>query len=138
MDEAKRRWRDSGASRKEHQDRYRLNRENGERLRGGRRWPVRFGMVLAGGEGWQDHRDENLQRRKSACAWREANPRLRCLGTLVLHRLSQPATRLHQGVSGASRELGLCRRTVPEGGVKMAAVPVGAKGRFTLEVKPQH
>ena len=52
------------------------------------------GLVLAGGEGRQNHSDENTQRRKSARPRRQANSWLRRLGTLLLYRLSQSTGRI--------------------------------------------
>ncbi len=45
-------------------------------------------------------------------ARRDAHPRRRRLGALLLHRLPQPAPRLSQGVRRQSRELGLRRGTL--------------------------
>ena len=53
--------------------------------------------------------------RKPAGARRQADPRLRRLGALLLHRLPQRAGRLSQGVLGKPDQLGLRRREVPGG-----------------------
>ena len=54
------------------------------------------------------------QRRKPAGARRDADPRLRRLGALLLHRLSQPPSGLSEGVRRSSGELGICRPAVLE------------------------
>ena len=76
---------------------------------------IRLGLVLACGAGRQDRGDEDSQRREPARAWRRADPRLRRLGALVLHRLPQPAGRLPEGVRRSPDQLGPCRRTVRGG-----------------------
>ena len=50
------------------------------------------------------------ERRKPAGAWRQADPRLRCVGALLLHRLPQPPSRLPQGLHRPSGELGIMWR----------------------------
>ena len=55
---------------------------------------------------------EDRERREPAGAWREADPRLRRLGALLLHRLPQPPAGLPQGVLGEPGELGLRQRDV--------------------------
>ncbi len=52
---------------------------------------------------------EDGQRRKPAGPWRHADPRLRCVGALLLYRLPQSPARLSEGVPGPTRELGLRR-----------------------------
>ncbi len=54
------------------------------------------------------------QRRKPAGARRDADPRRRRLGALLLHRLSQPPSGLSEGVCRSSGELGVCRPVVLE------------------------
>ncbi len=60
----------------------------------GRHQPVRLGLVLARRQGRQDRHHQDRERREPAGARRQADPRLRRLGALLLHRLSQPAARL--------------------------------------------
>ena len=45
------------------------------------------------------------------------DPRLRRLGAFLLHRLPQPPSGLPEGVRRSSRQLGLCRRDVRQGGL---------------------
>ena len=52
------------------------------------------------------------ERRKPACPRREADPRRRRVGALLLHRLSQSPARLSQGVGRSPHQLGICRRAV--------------------------
>ena len=58
---------------------------------------------------------EDAERRESAGARRLAHSRLRRVGAFLLHRLSQPAPRLPQGVLRESHQLGPCRRDVRSG-----------------------
>ena len=57
-------------------------------------------------------RQQDAERRKPARARRNADPRLRRLGALLLHRLPQPAAGLSQGISRSPGELGARRRNV--------------------------
>src|ERR1700675_1232318 len=50
------------------------------------------------------------KRGESARTRREPDPRLRCVGALLLHRLSQPPPGLSEGLRRKPRELGLRRR----------------------------
>ena len=77
---------------------------------------VRLGLVLARRQGRQARDHEDAERREPARARRQADPRLRRLGALLLHRLPQPPARLPQGVPGQSRELGARREDVCRGG----------------------
>ena len=52
------------------------------------------------------------ERREPAGARRQADPRLRRVGALLLHRLPQPPPRLSQGVPRSPGELGIRRRNV--------------------------
>ncbi len=90
----------------------RLDRKGERGLHRGRHDPVRLGLGVADAEGWQDHGDQDRERRKSARARRQADPRRRCVGALLLHRLSQPPARLSQGVGRAPHQLGICGRAV--------------------------
>ena len=74
--------------------------------------PVRLRLVLAHRQGRQDRRHQDPQRREPASARRQADPRLRRVGALLLHRLSQPAAGLSQGVHGSSGQLGIRRQDV--------------------------
>ena len=60
--------------------------------------------------------DKTAERRKPAGEGRQADPRLRRLGALLLHRLPQPAAGLSQGVLGEPGQLGLRQRDVRRGG----------------------
>ena len=55
---------------------------------------------------------KTAERREPAGARRQAHPRLRRLGTFLLHRLSQSAARLSQGVFRQPGQLGLRGRDV--------------------------
>src|ERR1700683_2381919 len=74
----------------------------GERLR----------LVVACSQVWQGSGDEDAKWRKPACPRREANPRRRRVGALLLHRLSQSPSRLSQGVGRSPHQLGICRGAV--------------------------
>ncbi len=68
---------------------------------------------------------KTAERREPAGARRQADPRLRRLGALLLHRLPQPAAGLPQGVHGPPGQLGLRRQDVRRGDQVIAA-PVRA------------
>ena len=89
-------------------------REIQDRFRRRRRRPVRLGLGLAVGEERQARNLQDPQRRKPAGARRDADPRRRRLGALLLHRLSQPPSGLSEGVCRSSGELGICRPAVLE------------------------
>ena len=103
------------AAGKEDQRGPRRAREVQDRFRRRRRRPVRLRLVLAVGQGRQARNLQDRERRKPAGPWRHADPRLRRLGALLLHRLSQPPSGLSEGVRRQSRELGICRPAVLEG-----------------------
>ena len=65
-------------------------------------------------DGKLDHQ-QDAERRKPAGARRNADPRLRRVGALLLHRLSQPPARLSQGVPRSPGELGARRGHVHRG-----------------------
>ena len=73
------------------------------------------GWSLAHGQGRQDRRHENAERRKPAGPWRQADPRLRRVGAFLLHRLPQPPAGLSQGVPGSPGQLGTRRQDVRRG-----------------------
>ena len=81
----------------------------------GRRRPVRLRLGLARGQGRQDRHLKTAERREPAGPWRDADPRLRRVGALLLHRLPQPPSRLSQGLPRSSGELGIRRPSVRRG-----------------------
>ena len=117
-----RRRQDAGQSGKADHRRSRIGGEDEGGLHPGRRHPVRLRLVLARSQLRQDRGDENAERRKPAGPWREADPRLRRVGALLLYRLPQPAPRLSQGVRRSSGQLGICRRNVLGGAMSGSAV----------------
>ena len=96
-------------------------REIQDRFRRRRRRSVRLRLVLAAGQERQARDRQDAERREPAGSWRDPDPRLRRLGALLLHRLSQPPSRLSQGVPRKSRQLGLCRPAVREGLIRREA-----------------
>ena len=64
---------------------------------------------------------KTAERREPAGAWRQADPRLRRVGALLLHRLPQSAAGLPQGVPRPPGELGPRRRDVRRGDQVAAA-----------------
>ena len=56
--------------------------------------------------------DQDPERREPARPRRQADPRHRRLGALLLHRLPQPPARLSQGLRRPPRQLGICGRAV--------------------------
>ena len=84
-------------------------REDEDRFRGCRRYPIRIRLVLDRGEGRKARGHQDGERRESAGARRHADPRLRRVGALLLHRLSQPAAGLFEGLPRSPGELGLRR-----------------------------
>ena len=83
--------------------------------RRGRR-PVRLGLVLDFGQGRQAVDRQDAERREPAGERRHAHPRLRRMGALVLHRLSQRPSEVSRGVLGQPDQLGTRRGDVFEGG----------------------
>ena len=73
------------------------------------------GWCLARRQGRQDRRHQDRERREPAGARRQADPRLRRVGALLLHRLPQPTAGLSQGLHGSSGELGIRREDVRRG-----------------------
>src|SRR5690348_1077050 len=84
-------------------------------------------MVLAAGQGRQARNLQDAQWRESAGARRYPDSRLRRLGAFLLHRLSQPSSRLSEGVRRESHQLGLCRRTLRQGGLRRHLVIARSK-----------
>src|SRR5262245_25042424 len=101
-----RRRQDPGRSRKEDHFRSRRRGQDEGRFRPGRRHPVRVGLGVDRRQGRQAHHHEDAERREPAGARRQAGPRLRRVGALLLHRLPQPPARLPQGLSRPSGQLG--------------------------------
>jgi Iron/manganese superoxide dismutases, alpha-hairpin domain len=92
----------------------RLEKKINEDLGGFEKFKTDF--IAAGvGQGRQARDRQDAEWGEPAGAWCNPDPRLRCLGALLLHRLSQPPSRLSQGVRRESRELGLCRSAVRQG-----------------------
>ena len=75
----------------------------------GRRRPVRFGLVLDRRQGRQADDRQDAERREPAGQGRLADPRLRCVGALLLHRLPQRAAEIPRGVLGQPDQLGARR-----------------------------
>src|SRR6185312_10083025 len=128
VDEAEwRRQQTAGPPGEEDQRGPRRVREVQGRFRRGRRFPIRLRLVLAPGEERQARSLQDAERRESAGARRHPDPRLRRLGALLLHRLSQPPARLSEGVPGTPRELGVRRRAVRESLIFALSFRAGAK-----------
>src|SRR5258707_1829595 len=131
MDEARRKQ-DSRRNRKGAEGFVWLDRKGKGGLHPGRRHAIRLGLVVARGQGWQGSGDEDAEWRKPACPRREADPRRRRVGALLLHRLPQSPPGLSQGVGRKSHQLGVCRRAVrPE--VNSSFRPRPSSRRATLE-----
>ena len=113
MKPQRRRRQDSGRAQGQDRQRSRRRRQGQGRLHPGRRHAVRLRLVLDRGQGRQARHHQDRERREPAGAGRQADPRLRRLGALLLHRLPQPPAGLSQGVLGKPGELGLRRRDVP-------------------------
>ena len=99
VDEAERRRRqDPRRAQGQDRQRSRRRRQDQGRLHPGRRHAVRLRLVLDRGEGRQARHHQDAERREPAGARRHADPRLRRVGALLLHRLPQPPAGLSQGV----------------------------------------
>ena len=92
--------------------RHRSARKGQRRLDSGWRHSIRLRLVLARGQGRQNRHHEDAERGEPAGPRRQAYPRMRRMGTFLLHRLSQPTTGLPEGVPRSHGQLGLRRRRV--------------------------
>src|SRR5581483_421325 len=116
MDETQWRWRqDSWKTEGQDRQRSRRCRQDEGGFYAGRCDAVRLGLGLARCQGREIDRQQNAKWRESARSWGNADSRMRCLGTFLLYRLSQPAARLSQGIPGSFGELGLRRTAVRRG-----------------------
>ena len=113
MKPQRRRRQDPGRAQGQDRQRSRRRRQGQGRLHPGRRHPVRLRLVLDRGQGRQARHHQDGERREPAGARRQADPRLRRLGALLLHRPPQRPAGLSQGVLGKPDQLGLRQRDVP-------------------------
>ena len=104
-----------GALQKAVDSRSRRLRQVQGRLHRRRHHAVRFGLGLGLGQGRQAGDLQDAEWREPARPWRIADPRRRCLGTFLLHRLPQRPAEISRSLRRQPHQLGPRPRTLRKG-----------------------